>query len=156
MAAARAEVGSDGGRSDLATTFGHLGAAWTTALSDRGVALEIIPPERRLTVGVDAEFAERIIAPLLDNAGRYASSRVTISAARARGRVVIVVADDGPGVPAATRELVFEPGRQVGSNGHAGAGLGLALARRLARAVGGDVTLEAATRGAHFRVELPA
>jgi signal transduction histidine kinase len=156
MAAARAQGGSEEGRSDLATTFGHLGAAWTGALRERGLALEIIPPAGRLTVGVDAGFAERIIAPLLDNAVRYASSRVTISAARGRGRVVIVIADDGPGVPAETRELVFEPGRRVGANGHAGAGLGLALARRLARAVGGDVTLEAAAQGAQFRVELPA
>jgi signal transduction histidine kinase len=157
MAAARAEVGSESRRSDLATAFGHLGAAWTAALGDRGVALEIVPPDGPLPIGVDAEFAERILAPLLDNAVRYATSRVTVSAARTRGGVVIVVADDGPGVPAETTELVFEPGRQGGSNGHAGAGLGLALARRLARAVGGDITLDAAApRGARFRVELPA
>jgi signal transduction histidine kinase len=157
MAAARAEAGRERGRSDLATTFGHVGAAWTASLGNRGVVLEIVPPEEPLTVGVDAELAERIIAPLLDNAIRYASSRVTISAARSGGRVAIVIADDGPGVPASTTELVFEPGRQVGGNGHAGAGLGLALARRLARAVGGDITLDAAVaRGAQFRVELPA
>jgi two-component system, OmpR family, heavy metal sensor histidine kinase CusS len=53
---------------------------------------------------------------------------------------------------------LFEPGRRVGANGHGGAGLGLPLARRLARALGGEVTYEAsgAPPGATFRADLPA
>ena len=73
--------------------------------------------------------------------------------------MVVTVADDGPGVPADARETVFEPGVSHGpDNGHAGAGLGLALARRLARAAGGEVTVvpPRAQTGAELRVDLPA
>jgi two-component system, OmpR family, heavy metal sensor histidine kinase CusS len=109
--------------------------------------------------GVDPEVVERIVVPLLENAGRYARSRVTVDAERVDGRVVVTVADDGPGVPADARESVFEPGVRAGlDTGHSGAGLGLPLARRLARAAGGDVTAvePRALRGAELRVDLPA
>ena len=71
---------------------------------------------------------------------------------------MVSVADDGPGVAADVREHLFEPGRTRGVNGHGGAGLGLPLARRLALAIGGDVTLTAPEpgAGAEFHVRLPA
>jgi signal transduction histidine kinase len=59
-------------------------------------------------------------------------------------------------VAADEREAIFEPGRRGSGAGREGAGLGLALARRLARAVGGDVVAEAAARGACFTARLPA
>jgi signal transduction histidine kinase len=117
-------------------------------------------PAERLTAGADADVVERIVAPLLDNAARYARSRILVSAERSDGRVRLVVRDDGPGVPAPGGEDVFEPGvRLNGADGHAGAGLGLSLARRLARAAGGDVALAAPGGdggGAQFLVDLPA
>jgi two-component system, OmpR family, heavy metal sensor histidine kinase CusS len=72
--------------------------------------------------------------------------------------VSILVADDGPGVAADAEAHLFEPGVSTAGNGHGGAGLGLPLARRLARAVGGDVVFEAMPErpGATFRVDLPA
>jgi signal transduction histidine kinase len=81
-----------------------------------------------------------------------------LSASARDSRVVVTVADDGPGLPTDARDAVFEPGVRAGAvNGHRGAGLGLPLARRLARAVGGDVTLAPEPGpGAEFRVELPA
>jgi signal transduction histidine kinase len=62
------------------------------------------------------------------------------------------VTDDGPGVEPAVRDAVFEPGRRGSDDGHLGAGLGLALARRLARAAGGDLQL---TSGGAFEIRLP-
>ncbi len=60
-------------------------------------------------------------------------------------------------MPEEFRGALFEPGRRADpGDGHDGAGLGLALARRLARAAGGDLTLAAAGPGARFAVTLPA
>ena len=75
------------------------------------------------------------------------------------GAVVITVTDDGPGVEPEAGASLFEPGaRTADVNGHRGAGLGLPLARRLAKAIGGDVTLasRAPGAGAQFEVRLPA
>ncbi|MEV7907878.1 HAMP domain-containing sensor histidine kinase, partial [Streptomyces anulatus] len=109
------------------------------------------------TAGVAATVAERILAPLLDNARRYAVRTITVECAQVDGGVQVVVADDGPGVPADVGPAVFEPGRRADpADGHDGAGLGLALARRLARAVGGDIHLATGTKGARFVVSLPA
>lgn len=68
------------------------------------------------------------------------------------------VDDDGRGIDALERDLIFEPGFRGGAasmEGHQGAGLGLALARRLARAVGGDVDAIQNGAGATFRARIP-
>ncbi|MGX1850138.1 ATP-binding protein [Streptomyces sp. NPDC055299] len=109
------------------------------------------------TAGVPAAVAERILMPLLDNARRYAVHTITLRCTAGTGRVTLHVGDDGPGVPEEFRGALFEPGRRADpGDGHDGAGLGLALARRLARAAGGDLTLAAAGPGAQFAVTLPA
>ncbi|MFJ9034328.1 ATP-binding protein [Streptomyces sp. NPDC102274] len=109
------------------------------------------------TAGVSAALAERILSPLLDNARRYAAHSVLIECAAMAGTVRVTVADDGPGVPEEFRDSLFEPGRRAApGDGHDGAGLGLALARRLARAAGGDIVLATGGTGARFTVTLPA
>jgi signal transduction histidine kinase len=155
MAAARAETSSRGGRSELRPTLEGLAADWQDLFAERGVGLDVAAPDGRLEVGADADVVERVIAPLLDNAGRHARSHVTIDAARANGRIVVRVRDDGPGIAEGDAETIFEPGH-TNSNGHGGAGLGLALSRRLARSAGGDVTTAATGPGATFVVDLPA
>ncbi len=108
-----------------------------------------------LEVGVTGDVLARILMALVGNAMRYADGRVTVDAVRAGHEVRIRVRDDGPGVPAAFRADVFEPGRRAEpGDGHPGAGLGLALARRLARAAGGDITLDG-DAGSEFVVVLP-
>ncbi|MGW2492220.1 sensor histidine kinase [Streptomyces sp. NPDC001606] len=111
-----------------------------------------------LEAGVAPAPLERILSPLLTNAARYARSRVTVSARRVPGAVRIDVVDDGPGVPETFRDELFQPGRRADpGDGHDGAGLGLPLARRLARAVGGEVSYDPRhTPGARFTVSLPA
>ncbi|MFI0355896.1 ATP-binding protein [Actinomadura sp. 9N407] len=102
---------------------------------------------------------ERVLGNLLDNAQRHAEHVGLITLDEADGHAVLEVADDGPGVPAAERERVFERfvrlddarGRDEG-----GAGLGLAIARDLVRAQGGTLTLGAAPGGgARFVVRVP-
>ncbi|MFG2826961.1 ATP-binding protein [Streptomyces sp. NPDC048434] len=108
-------------------------------------------------IGVSPAVAERILMPLLDNALRYAEHSVTLACTAEAGAVTVEVSDDGPGVPEEFVASLFEPGRRARpEDGHDGAGLGLALARRLARAAGGDITLAGGGPGARFTVTLPA
>lgn len=159
MAAARADAQLERGRSDVGETLDRLADAWEPLLAGHSVALDIRRPDGPLIAGVDEDVVERIVAPLLDNASRYARSRVVLGASAAGGRVVLTMTDDGPGIAADAREQIFEPGvRGETVNGHGGAGLGLSLARRLARAAGGDIAVVPGNRGsgAAFRIDLPA
>ncbi|MEA2665522.1 MAG: hypothetical protein QOI11_2466 [Candidatus Eremiobacteraeota bacterium] len=149
MAAARSESALPNGRVEVSVAaeraVSHVHAA--------GVELTVAGPPG-LIAGVDSEVVERVLAPLLDNAARHARRTVAVRLSRAGGRVAIDVEDDGDGVAAADTERVFEAG-VTAANGHSGAGLGLPLARRLARAAGGDVDAQPGP-GGRFRVDLPA
>jgi signal transduction histidine kinase len=117
-------------------------------------------PASGIQLGVDAEVALRILQPLVENACQCAERSVTLGVERRASEVLLTVDDDGPGVLPDECELIFEPGVR-GSvtqdyRAFAGAGLGLALSRRLARAASGDVTARADTGGGHFEVRLPA
>lgn len=111
-----------------------------------------------LDAGVPPVLLERIVSPLLTNACRYAHSSVTIRAYRAPDGVRVDVIDDGPGVPPPFTGQLFEPGQRADpGDGHSGAGLGLPLARRLARSAGGEVAYDPGhAPGARFVVSLPA
>jgi signal transduction histidine kinase len=112
-----------------------------------------VPPD--LEAGVTGDVLARVLTPITANAARYARTRIAVTAARVGPAVRVRVSDDGPGVPHDFRRDVFEPGRRADrDDGHAGAGLGLALARRLARAAGGDIVLDG-DAGSEFVVVLP-
>ena len=70
---------------------------------------------------------------------------------------LVTVSDDGAGLAAEETERIFEPGVRgsAAADEPRGAGLGLALARRLARTAGGEISAEADRDGARFRLELP-
>jgi signal transduction histidine kinase len=101
----------------------------------------------------EADVVQRALAPIVDNARRHARSRVWIELSAEAGHVRATVRDDGPGPDLDLAERVFEPGVRGGSGG--GAGLGLPLARRLARSCGGDVLLGDGP-GGRFVLVLPA
>ena len=97
---------------------------------------------------------KRLFGNLIDNALKYgASARIKLE--RRESEVIVDVEDDGPGVPADQRESVFEPFVRLNEQGTRGAGLGLAAARSIARAHGGDVVILDKNDGAHVRVTLP-
>ena len=100
---------------------------------------------------------ERILQPIVENACRFATARVRVAVSVDERGVALEVADDGPGVADADREAIFEPGTRRGPAGGraGGAGLGLSLSRRLARAAGGDVESLASVTGGRFVVRLP-
>ena len=111
----------------------------------------------------DEDLVRRLILNLVDNAIRYAPSGTAVRVAldRAGNQYAISVSDDGPGIPTEIQPRIFERFYRVdAARTHAtdgGAGLGLALARWIARAHGGDVALAASSRlGSTFVITLPA
>ncbi|MGB0682548.1 MAG: sensor histidine kinase [Magnetovibrionaceae bacterium] len=100
---------------------------------------------------------KRMFRNLMENAARYASSaRIDISLEP--GFAVIEIADDGPGLPEDALERAFEPFVRMEnsrSTETGGVGLGLAIARGIARAHGGDITLRNSPSGLTARVSLP-
>jgi signal transduction histidine kinase len=126
------------------------------AESGRDVTFEDSPP---VTLTCRQLALKRAIGNLLDNAGFY-GTRARVRVERAADEVRIVVDDDGPGIPEAQLEHVFDPFvRLEGSRSRetGGAGLGLAITRSIARAHGGDVRLEnRAEGGLRAVLSLPA
>jgi signal transduction histidine kinase len=102
----------------------------------------------------------RAVANLVDNAVKYGGGCVRADVVRDAGRVTIVVDDDGPGIPTEDQEKVFAPfyRREVARDpAKAGVGLGLSIARTIAREHGGDVTLRNRDKGGlSALIELPA
>jgi heavy metal sensor kinase len=107
----------------------------------------------------DRQALGRAVQNLLDNAVRHAASRVEVSVGSDGGLAVLAVTDDGPGIPAGDRERVFERFTRLDdsrSREHGGAGLGLAIAREIVRAHGGELTAEDGAPGARLVMRLPA
>jgi two-component system, OmpR family, sensor kinase len=105
---------------------------------------------------LDPGSTREVLANLLDNARRHARSRIDVEVAvlpRSDGQpagVALRIADDGPGLPADAVDRIFE--RFVSLDGRGGSGLGLPIARTLARAQGGELSW----RAGEFVLELPA
>jgi two-component system sensor histidine kinase KdpD len=107
----------------------------------------------------DAVLLEQALVNLLENAAKYTppGSPVEVRAAADARGVALEVADRGPGVPPGEEERIFERFQRGSHPGVAGAGLGLAIARAVARAHGGELTASARPGGgAVFRLSLPA
>jgi len=111
-----------------------------------------------VVVSADPELMTRLLRNLLANAGRHARSSIVLETGAAGGEAWLRVANDGPPIPVEDRDRIFEPfaridGARAARRG--GAGLGLAIARRIARAHDGDLVLEPGDDGAAFRLTLP-
>ncbi len=136
------------------------------------VALDI--PETLPMVAVDPGLLERGVANIVENAVKYnpdGAAPVLVAASALGDRVEVRVADRGPGVPDSAKDRIFEPFQRYGDAPRgAGVGLGLAVARGFAEAMGGTLaaedtpgggmtmvlTLRAAPGGAPVRPDLPA
>jgi signal transduction histidine kinase len=98
---------------------------------------------------------ERLVRNLVDNAERHAASRVVVTVSAVDGQAVLTVTDDGPGVPEADRERVFDRFVRLDdarARDEGGSGLGLAIVADIARAHGGTAEVEG---GSRFVVRLP-
>ncbi|MGI5239932.1 sensor histidine kinase [Dactylosporangium sp. CA-139066] len=107
----------------------------------------------------DAQHLQRALRNLLDNAARHAAARVSIELYGNDAHAELIVSDDGPGIPAADRERVFDRFVRLDdarSRDGGGTGLGLAIARDIVNGHGGTLTAgEAAIGGAALRIRLP-
>ena len=121
-----------------------------------------IDAHRETAVFVDPSRVRQVLVNLLSNAVKFTErGTVSVTAGVEEGRGWIEVRDTGPGLPAGTEETVFEEFMQLAAGTKTkrepGSGLGLAISRRLARAMGGDLTARNADGGgAAFTLILPA
>jgi len=117
---------------------------------------------RRVSAGRvlgNADQLGRAVRNLLVNAERHASARVTLELELSGDQVVLVVSDDGPGIPEPDRERVFERFARLDesrSEDGGGTGLGLAIVREIVSRHGGTVNVADASGGARFVVRIPA
>src|SRR5206468_1566403 len=107
----------------------------------------------------DRERLRQVLQNLLENAVKYSriGDEIDVRAWSENGRVHVAVADSGPGIPREHHELIFERfGRANVGLGKPGTGLGLFIARSIAEAHGGQLTVESTPgQGATFTLELP-
>lgn len=149
----RLDAGTGGGPAQEVDIAGFL-----RALVDQrspGAELTISGPEGR--VETDPRALERIVGNLLDNAAQHAAGRpVSVEALLHDGRLVVEVADSGPGVAAEELPRLFDRFYKSDRSRAGGSGLGLSLAREHAHRLGGDLTARtAAAGGMVFTLDIP-
>jgi signal transduction histidine kinase len=113
-------------------------------------------PEEPLVALASTELLHRLLGYLLENASKYAPAggRIDIYGWRGGDRAQLAITDDGPGIPEAWRERIFEPFVRLDDSPR-GAGIGLFAARHLARAMGGELRVEPREpHGSQFVLEL--
>jgi two-component system sensor histidine kinase BaeS len=142
---------------DAADVVNDAALAFAPQARELGLDLQVLPGGPA-PVNLDPDRLGQIIANLVENALKYATSVVAVSAALHDEELNLVVTDDGPGIPPDDTGKVFTPlytvratpGRAVGT------GLGLAIVQELATAMGGTATAETpATGGARITVSIP-
>ena len=138
---------------DVATGVGPVVARVADGHSG-GLAITAGMPDDLPPVAVAAASLETALVTLVENSRQAGATRITITAERQDASVCLCVADDGPGVPRADAERLFEPffttRRATG-----GTGLGLTIARSLLAAAGGEITLVDREEGTTFEIRLP-
>ena len=128
----------------------------------KGIGLEANPSADDDTLALaDHRALTQVLTNLVGNAVKFTTEGSVRVASRAdHGAILVEVADTGPGIPLDDQAAVFEPFRQVGAHartGTGGTGLGLAISVRLARLMGGDISLASEPgRGSRFTLRLPA
>jgi signal transduction histidine kinase len=165
---ARAETGNIALRRqavDLGELVRAIGDEYRGAANASGLSLTVDVPEDLPTVETDGARVRQIVGNLLSNAIKYTKAGSVVLRTReypaeifggARGWVHFDVIDTGLGIPADKREIIFEEFSRLGAHDRAGAGLGLAISKRLAEALGGEITVESEVgSGSIFTLRLP-
>jgi signal transduction histidine kinase len=125
------------------------------ALSAEGFVVALQLPEAAVGAAMDASALESVLSTLCENARQAGATRLDITLASRDGTVSIDLVDDGPGVPAADVDRIFDP-FFTSKREQGGTGLGLAIARSLLGAYRGELLLVPSVEGAHFRLLCPS
>lgn len=142
LSAARHVMAAAGnaGSTDLASSVADLHGAISRIHAERQIAFEAVIADN-LRVACDASDVEEMLGNLIDNAFKWAASRVVVDASRDGPGILIVVSDDGAGIAADRLDAVMLPGVREDER-VAGSGFGLAIVKELAELYGGSLTLE--------------
>lgn len=147
-------------RIDLADVARRAAGILTVRAQERGIAIDAPKLGEHLPAIAEFRRVLQVLLNLVGNAIRYApdNSQVWIRLEDAGARARVIVADQGPGLNPDQQTRVFEKFERLGRSGEdGGSGLGLYISRRLARAMGGDLTVESAPgQGARFMLDVPA
>ncbi len=147
---------------DLAALVAETATTIRPHLEAAGLRLELSLPETPLSVSGDRDGLSQVLLNLISNAEKYAASGavVELDASRIGTQVVVSVSDHGQGVPSGLGERIFEKFFRADdalTSGVPGTGLGLTLARQIARAHGGDIVYSPREGGgSRFILTLPA
>jgi signal transduction histidine kinase len=147
------------GRPDPVTGPVDVGALLAAVARRYPAPVVLVPVDGPLWTEGDEAALDRVVANLLDNAVRHARDRVELAASASGDWVTVTVTDDGPGVPAADRDRVFDRFTRLDdarARDAGGAGLGLSIVRELVGRHGGTVELSDAGPGLRVAVRLPA
>lgn len=148
-------------RADLGQTLQWLVHRYEMQLEARGIRIEVAPPPGPAEVAIDPRVLRQVSENLVTNAMKYAPGSELLLAARpgAPGFWQLIVADRGPGIPAARQRELFKPFVRLHEDAvddGLSNGLGLSLARRIVANFGGQLWYEDRRHGgARFIVELP-
>ena len=147
-------------RIDLADVARRAAGILGVRAQERGIAIDAPKLGEHLPAIAEFRRVLQVLLNLVGNAIRYApdNSQVWIRLEDAGSRARLIVADQGPGLSEDQQTKVFEKFERLGRSGEdGGSGLGLYISRRLARAMGGELTVESAPgQGARFILEVPA
>ena len=144
-ARAAASGATPGARCLLAESVDGLVRTLRRLYADRGITIEpSIQPDQ--VVQAEREDLDEMLGNLVDNACKWARTRVVVASSEDGGRVVITVDDDGPGLAPAMHDVVLQRGVRA-DEAAPGSGLGLAIVRDLAELHGGSIVLDASPIG---------
>jgi signal transduction histidine kinase len=167
MELARAESGNLAvarAPTDLASLIHEVVDEYRAQAEAKGLALRVELPTDLPAASTDARRVRQVLGNLVSNAVKYTrEGSIRVSAPHAAavgsasdGRIAIHVDDTGPGIAAEKRLLVFEEFTRLDPNASKGAGVGLAISRRIALALGGEITLESERgKGSRFTLWIP-
>lgn len=147
-------------QTDLRVLFDELAAEWSTPIEAKGNVFRLRPPAS-VDISCDVGKVRRIVSNLLSNAAKFTDNgQVTFSAARQAGMLTFTVEDTGIGIARETLPVIFETfgnaSDETASNYGDDVRLGLPLAQRYCRLLGGDLQVDSTLgAGSRFVVRLP-